>query len=44
MKLKYIVNNLTKYKNIKQVLKEEFLFSDRLVSKLKNSKKARRGF
>ena len=38
MKLKYIVNNLTKYKNIKQVLKEEFLFSDRLVSKLKNSK------
>lgn len=38
MKLEYIVNNLTKYKTVKQVLKEEFLMSDRLIVKLKNSK------
>ena len=38
MKLEYIVNNLTKYENVKQVLKEEFLMSDRLILKLKNSK------
>lgn len=35
MKLEYIVNNLTKYENVKQVLKEEFLLSDRLIQKLK---------
>lgn len=38
MKLEYIVNNLTKYENVKQVLKEEFLMSDRLIIKLKKSK------
>jgi len=38
MKLEYIVNNLTKHENVKQILKEEFLISDRLISKLKNSK------
>lgn len=38
MKLEYIVDNLTKYENVKQVLKEEFLISDRLIVKLKNSK------
>ena len=38
MKLEYIVNDLTKYETIKQVLKEEFLLSDRLIIKLKNSK------
>lgn len=38
MKLEYIANNLTKYENVKQVLKEEFLMSDRLILKLKNSK------
>ena len=38
MKLEYIVNKLTKYKTVKQVLKEEFLLSDRLIIKLKKSK------
>ena len=38
MKLDYVVNELTKYENLKQLLKEEFLFSDRLIRKLKNSK------
>lgn len=38
MKLEYIANNLTKYENVKQVLKEEFLISDRLIVKLKNTK------
>ena len=38
MKLEYVVNDLTKYETIKQVLKEEFLISDRLIIKLKNSK------
>ncbi len=38
MKLEYIVNNLTKYGNVKQVLKEEFDISDRLIIKLKKSK------
>lgn len=37
MKLEYIVNELTKYDNVKQVLKEEFLMSDRLIIKLKKS-------
>lgn len=38
MKLEYIVNNLSKYKTVKQILKEEFLISDRLITKLKLSK------
>lgn len=38
MKLEYIANNLTKYENVKQVLKEEFLMSDRLIIKLKKTK------
>lgn len=38
MKLEYVVNELTKYENVKEVLKEEFLISDRLIVKLKNSK------
>lgn len=38
MKLEYIVDNLSKYENVKQVLKEEFLMSDRLIVKLKNAK------
>ena len=38
MKLEYIVDNLTKYENVKQVLKEKFLMADRLIVKLKNSK------
>jgi len=38
MKLEYIVDDITKYENVKQVLKEEFLLSDRLILKLKNSK------
>lgn len=37
MKLEYIVDNLTKYENIKQVLKEELCISDRLIVKLKKS-------
>ena len=38
MKLEYILNELTKYQTVKQILKEEFLLSDRLIIKLKNSK------
>jgi len=38
MKLEYIVNNLSEYKTIKQVLKEEFSMSERLITKLKNAK------
>ena len=38
MKLEYIVNNLTKYETVKEVLKEELLISDRLISKLKRFK------
>ena len=37
MKLEYIVNDLTKYETVKQVLKEEFCLSDRLITKLKLS-------
>lgn len=37
MKLEYIVNNLNEYETIKQVLKEEFMISDRLIIKLKKS-------
>jgi len=38
MKLEYVVNNLTKYENVKEVLKEEFSISERLIIKLKKSK------
>lgn len=38
MELKYIVNDLPKYKNIRQVLKNEFNISNRLITKLKKSK------
>jgi len=38
MKLEYIVNDLSKYETIKEVLKEEFEMSDRLIIKLKTSK------
>lgn len=37
MKLEYVINNLSKYETVKQVLKEDFLISDRLIVKLKNS-------
>lgn len=38
MKLSYIVSN-SKYENVKQVLKEEFMVSDRLLLKLKSNQK-----
>lgn len=38
MKLEYVVNNLSKYETVKQVLKNELLISDRLIIKLKQSK------
>ena len=37
MKLKYIVNNLSNYTNVKQVLKNEFNMSNRLITKLKQN-------
>ena len=37
MKLEYKITNLTKYESIKAILKEEFLMSDRLIAKLKNT-------
>lgn len=37
MKLEYKITNLTKYDSIKAILKEEFLMSDRLIAKLKNT-------
>lgn len=40
MKLQYTVEN-DKYLNVKQILKEEFLMSDRLILKLKNSQNIR---
>ena len=39
MKLKYKVNNETKYINVKEVLKVEFFMSDRLLLKLKKLQK-----
>ncbi len=36
MKLEYIIKN-NKYYNVKQILKEEFNMSDRLILKLKNN-------
>lgn len=38
MKLEYIVNELTKYENVNQVLKEYWKMSDRLIVKLKKAK------
>ena len=37
MKLEYTITNLTKYNSIRAILKEEFLMSDRLIAKLKNT-------
>lgn len=37
MKLEYIINNLTEYSTVKDVLKQEFLLSDRLIIKLKKN-------
>ena len=37
MKLEYKITNLTRYNSIKAILKEEFLMSDRLIAKLKNT-------
>ncbi len=37
MKLEYKITNLTKYNSIRAILKEEFLMSDRLIAKLKNT-------
>ena len=39
MKLEYIVNNISKYENVKQVLTEEFLMSDRLIKRVKLNNK-----
>ncbi len=38
MDLKYKVNDLSKYKNVRQVLKNEFNISNRLITKLKQNK------
>ena len=38
MEFKYIVNDLTKYSNVRQVLKNEFKVSNRLITKLKQNK------
>lgn len=38
MKLEYIVNETNKFETVKQVLKEEFKMSDRLLVKLKHAK------
>ena len=38
MELKYVVNDLSYYKNVRQVLKNEFNMSNRLITKLKQSK------
>jgi len=38
MELKYVVNNLSNYTNIRQVLKNEFNMSNRLITKLKQNK------
>ena len=37
MKLEYIVNNLIEYNTVKEVLRQEFLLSDRLIIKLKKN-------
>ena len=38
MKLKYIVNSLSNYTTVRQVLKNEFNMSNRLITKLKQNK------
>ena len=38
MELKYIANDLSIYKNVRQVLKNEFNISNRLITKLKQNK------
>ena len=38
MKLKYVANDLSIYKNVRQVLKNEFKISNRLITKLKQNK------
>ena len=38
MELKYTVNNLSKHLNVRQVLKNEFNMSNRLITKLKQNK------
>ena len=38
MVLKYIVSSLSNYTNVRQVLKNEFNMSNRLISKLKQNK------
>lgn len=38
MELKYIVNSLSNYTNVRQVLKNEFNMSNRLITKLKQNK------
>lgn len=38
MELKYVVNDLSCYKNVRQVLKNEFNMSNRLITKLKQNK------
>ena len=38
MELKYIVKDLSKYTNVRQVLKNEFNMSNRLITKLKQNK------
>ena len=38
MELKYVVNNLCIYSNVRQVLKNEFNMSNRLITKLKQNK------
>ncbi len=38
MELKYIVKNLSNYPNVRQVLKNEFNISNRLITKLKQNK------
>lgn len=37
MKLEYIVKDLTEYSTVKEILKQEFLLSDRLIVKLKKN-------
>ena len=38
MELKYTVNDLSNYTNVRQVLKNEFNMSNRLITKLKQNK------
>lgn len=38
MELKYVVDNLSKYTKVRQVLKNEFNMSNRLITKLKQNK------